>query len=102
MTETALPPLALLRFSALGDVASALRVAHAARRAWPERRIVFISHARYRAVVAALASEVEFVALGEELQSVGDIAAILRSLQAEVVDLHRSFAPAWCSLRHRC
>lgn len=90
MTETALPPLALLRFSALGDVASALRVAHAARGAWPERRIVFISHARYRAVVAALASEVEFVALGEELQSVRDIAAFLRSLQAEVVDLHRS------------
>ena len=90
MTETVVPPLALLRFSALGDVASALRIAYEARRRWPYRRILFFSHARFRPVVSCLANEVEFVGLGDEVDRWSDIASMLRKLGAEVIDLHRS------------
>ena len=90
MTETVAPPLALLRFSALGDVASALRVAFEARRRWPNRRILFFSHARFQPIVARLANQVEFIGLGDEVDGVAGIASMLRELGAEVVDLHRS------------
>ena len=90
MTESVAPPLALLRFSALGDVASALRVAFEARRRWPNRRILFFSHARFRPVVSSLAADVEFVGLGDEVDGLSGIASMLRELGAEVVDLHRS------------
>ena len=90
MTETVVPPLALLRFSALGDVASALRIAYEARRRWPQRRILFFSHSRFRPVADCLANTVEFVGLGEEVNGVNEMAALLRDLRAEVIDLHRS------------
>ena len=94
MTETVVPPLVLLRFSALGDVASSLRIAYEARRRWPKRRILFFSHERFRPVVNCLANKVEFVGLGTDVKGMSDIASLLRSLGAEVVDLHRSLRTA--------
>lgn len=90
MAETVMAPLALLRFSALGDVASALRIAFEARRRWPNRRVIFCAHARFRDVIDCLPVSVEFWGFGEEARTVPSLAARLRSERAEVVDLHRS------------
>lgn len=90
MAETVMAPLALLRFSALGDVASALRIAFEARRRWPNRRIIFCAHSRFRDVIECLSVSVEFWGFGEEVRNVTSLAARLRSERAEVVDLHRS------------
>jgi heptosyltransferase-2 len=90
MAIEALAPLALLRFSSLGDVASAARIAFEARQRWPERRIVFITHARYRYVLEQLAAPVEIIGLGQEVRGVPALAKLLRDIGAEVVDLHAS------------
>jgi ADP-heptose:LPS heptosyltransferase len=90
MAIEALAPLALLRFSSLGDVASAARIAFEARQRWPERRIIFVTHERYRCVLEQLAAPVEIIALGKEVEGVRALGKALRGMGAEVVDLHRS------------
>jgi ADP-heptose:LPS heptosyltransferase len=90
MPSQTLPHLVLMRFSALGDVASAARIAAEARRQWPGRRITVVTHARYVPVLEHLAESVEVYGFGTEGRGLWSLVWQLHAWRAEVVDLHRS------------
>jgi heptosyltransferase II len=83
--------LFFLRFSALGDVASALRVVDAAAAAEPGRPITFVTHARYTPLASFLRHKVQV--LGYRSDALSGFGGLLRTLRTDagaVVDLHNS------------
>jgi heptosyltransferase-2 len=83
--------LFFLRFSALGDVASALRVVDAAAAANPQGQITFVTHARYAVLASFLCHPVEV--LGYRTPALPGFGGLLRTLRRRadaVIDLHSS------------
>ncbi len=86
-------PLLFTRFSALGDVASSLRVVDAAALAWPERALTFVTHERYLPVLDLLRVPCDVRGYGQPESAFPDFWSLRRWIDREgplVVDLHGS------------
>ena len=86
-------PILFTRFSALGDVASCLRVVDAAALAWPERTMTFVTHERYLSLVKLLRVRCDLKGYGAPGSAFPDFWSLRRWIDQErplVVDLHGS------------
>ena len=86
-------PILFTRFSALGDVASSLRVVDAAAMAWPERDLTFVTHERYLSLVKLLRVNCDVRGYGRPESAFPDFWSLRRWIDQQrplVIDLHGS------------